>query len=835
MAYGIQFYHQGMTELNQEVLILIAKKDTPEASPTVPFECEDDIEMSDDSDEGTIIARQLNFTIRAEDWLPELEWDTFLADNYDEWWVIMYIDQHAVFEGFIVPEEGNRPLLDKPYPIVITATNGLKLLKDVPLSNLNGTAFKGKFTLIEYISAALSKTLLNNISDEDGIPLRIYCNVIHSGMVSRVVNPIRDMYQQVKLDFRTFQTAPTTAMNAYDALVAILSRHSRLFYWNGRWVIEWIGDHQYTPPEGRWYTEYDASGQPLNGQEDEEGYAQVGKAQLIYPINENPFQSSSFAIKSAKTRFEYDIWPEIPLNNKFERGTLYDEGQMNDIYDQDGDGNITENVGTFKRFTIEDWTYGLNTGPTSNANLPILAPTAALAFRRSIYNIYKIELTRELQLNATGDPFTSEKWLQSEGIPVRTGDKIKIDFNFRTTTDMSGGSGTSINTTINTARIYIMGTGTNKMSLQWDASMQFGKWVATNGGAVQKAIIVNYSGSDDTSKYTSVSVESLPIPATGTMYIVLGSSLSGQTAYYSGFNLEYIPYVAGGYIPVKGDYWLHGQNKNILDVDDELVKISDATIAPVKGAMLNTIDQLLTPTWRRGDTDESRHFKELVNLARYNLRYRRFWAVEGEFNSIEYEPITDPLNKQPLSYHKNYLFPDFPSPRLFTLVTPLQQNVSRGTIQATFEEVGNPANFTQEAVTTREALINKIIARINATTPIEWSANGQTPALGTPGYPPVAFTGFLGSTDLSVWVPLTATPTFSADANGAGNSPSWIQISQSVGTLKWVVTQVGSDIAVGNRFTITIFGVAITIEVENVQKFADGTQEGDFQEFNYIF
>ena len=75
MSYGIQFYHQQRTELNQDVLLIIARKDTPEASPTIPFECEDDIEMQDDTDEGTIIARTLTFTMRAEDWIPELDWE----------------------------------------------------------------------------------------------------------------------------------------------------------------------------------------------------------------------------------------------------------------------------------------------------------------------------------------------------------------------------------------------------------------------------------------------------------------------------------------------------------------------------------------------------------------------------------------------------------------------------------------------------------------------------------------------------------------------------------------------------------------------------------------
>lgn len=839
MSYGLQYRCEYSNDLNQTVLILLAQKDVPALPDPMPFEIIDQggLQLNDDTEEQTIIAREAVIIINADDATP-ITWETFLTGAYDEWWVIIYVDNNCVFEGFLTPEEGSAAFLDKPYEVTLRATNGLKLLQKVPLVKIDGTAFKGKFTLIEYIAAALHRTLLNGISSNNGIPIRIYSNVLEATMIKRSVDITKDFYQQVKLDHRTFQSDPTTFKSCYEALVIILGRHSRLFYWNARWVISWNGDHQETPG-GRFYTEYNADGTVIQGVEDPENYATVGKTALIYPINEDQQISSNFALKLARTNFMLDIWKEIPLNNKFERGTFFDEGPMQDIYDQDGDGNVTEIVGTFKRFTIDDWFYGLNTGPTSNLNLPVLNPTAAKAYRRSIYNQFGIELTREVQLNVTGDAFSSEKWLQSEGIPVRTGDKIKVDFNFRTTTDISSGTGNTVNTTVNTVRIYIKAPGsTNKVSLRWDANMTSGKWETTNGSSVQRAIIVNYTGADDTSKYTSVSVESLPIPFSGDLYIILGASVNNQTVYYSGFNLTYTPYVAGGYLPVEGDYVQHSQSANNQDTDTEDIKISDSLVQVANGAMLTAAGIPTNPTWARGNLVESLQFKTIVNLVRFNFGWRRFWEILGSFTSFDFEPENDQLNKQPLGYHKNFRFIDITDPREFILRPPLRIDVNTGNIQAEFQEVLRPSQTeTSAGVITIKAIRQAIIDAINATTPSEWDSAGLAPGPGTPHFPPLAYYADNPLFDRVIFIRTNpgGVVTSSASPGTAGNTPSLTKDGEPVTDgYRTTLLLLGTSIAVGNIFNVTIFGHTVSYEIKNLTRPVDGSRTGTFTQ-NYIF
>jgi hypothetical protein len=425
-----------------------------------------------------------------------------------------------------------------------------------------------------------------------------------------------------------------------------------------------------------------------------------------------------------------------------------------------------------------------------------------------------------------------ERWLQSSPIPVKAGARFTLSFNFRTEVDTGGAS------TLNLARVYIWNPVHQKYSMAMQDDWQIAKWFKTDGGMAQKAVVSNWTGGDDMSKYRSYNIDSGVIPIDGIMYIVLENSTfgyGGTTWYFSGFNFEYHPYIAGGYIPVKGDYYSHTQNANI-DASERQTFLSDSTERIMKGAMLLASGEATKPNWRRHGLNESAHFKELLNLDYFNRNYRRFRKVEGSFTSTEFEPITDQLNKQPLSYHKNYLFLDFDTPREFRLIPPLTQDLGTGNITAVFEEVKASDNTVNLPVT-RDRVLQGIIAAINNTTNSQWDEFAQAPGVGTPGFKPIAalFPTFAGS--YFVQTDLDAVVTASASANGAGNSPYMVVNGSAVttgSTLAWLLS-IGPDVAVGNRFTITIYGHSVTYELTAGVIAVDGTTVPDSKEFNYIF
>jgi hypothetical protein len=164
--------------------------------------------------------------------------------------------------------------------------------------------------------------------------------------------------------------------------------------------------------------------------------------------------------------------------------------------------------------------------------------------------------------------------------------------------------------------------------------------------------------------------------------------------------------MAGGFVPVKADYWLRSQNANFPDTADDVVQISDAPKKVLKGALLDSTGELTLPNWYRYGTtgsfpnnnplSESRQFKELLNIARFNHSYRRMYALEGSFNGLNSSAENDQLNKLPISFFYRYRLVDMNDPREFVLVPPLKMDLIKGWINASLVEVRRVAGGTTD-------------------------------------------------------------------------------------------------------------------------------------------
>ncbi len=697
MAYELYYTAHFTNEQSQSVEIFIYKKDADPPDTVEVYEVSEDngrCNLTDNGEDQTkyncIIVRELSLSLWTTD-DKSLTWETFIDTEHDTWKIEVIIDTQKYFEGFITPDEGNGPFQDKPYDVNILATNSLALLKGTELSDVNGDPFDTDHTLIEYIAGALKKTGLD-------LPIRIYCGYFHLSMQNKGDSLDNDMFQQTDLNYRTFQKDPTTFVSCYDALKIILDKFCTLEYWNGMWVIASIAEKQYIS-DTRYYVDYDSDGAVIAGAIDTHDHGRIGKQMELYPINENQEISSRFAVKSVATRFPYNTWPEIPKNNKFDRGTEFENGVALDEDDIDNDGDTSEVIGTYKKFTIPDWEFGKLTS-AAPANFPfVLGPPDGAAYVKRVYNTFGVEIIRKVVIEK---PSTGLHWLRSEPIPVKKDSKIKIGLQGKFPANfVSGGPTSRI-----LALVYVVddsGTqfwGLNTVSL--DGTIPAGGWEFNGVGT----LAVIYSVNQDSSDYTGFSFTSLAIPSDGNLYIVLQHSsvfVTGATVDLSDFTFEYLPFVAGGYVQVKGDYVQRIQSANFPDIIDEEVSISDSPQKAVKGALLFN-NQLTDPAWyRHGPVsdpnvlDETRHFKELLNLARFNHSYRRMYALEGDFNGLNYAPENDPTNKLPIGFFWMYREVDMTTPRDFVLVPPLKMDIMRGWITANLVEVKKDNNDgTQE-------------------------------------------------------------------------------------------------------------------------------------------
>lgn len=693
MAYELYYTAHFSNEQSQNCEVYIYKKDAAPPAEVENFEIPEDEArcVINDASEGQskyecIITRELSLSLFATEG-NSLTWETFISPEYDTWKIELLIDGQYYFQGFITSDEGNAPFQDKPYNVNIKATNGLSLLKGVSLSDTEGDEFDGDHPLIDYIAGALKKTGLN-------INIRIYCGYFHLSMLNKGNSLFTDLFQQTELNYRTFMKDATTFVSCYEALMIILDRFCTVEYWNGMWMIFNIAEKQYIPVK-RYYVDYSSSGSSIGGGMDTNNYGQIGKSVDIYPINEMQNISSKFGVKSVTTRFEYNIWPEIPRNNKFERGTEFETGDAEDVDDIDGDGDTSEIIGTYKKFTIDNWELGtvdLNSGP----DFPLGPPTGD-AYRRSVYNNFNVEIDRAIVIET---PTTGIHWLRSEGIPVTWGSKIKISLQKKFTADFTGGS----DQFSQVARVYLVpiGSATDYYALYNDkagVATGTGRW-KLESGTPPDALIIDYVEDQDSRKYASLNVESLAIPANGTLYFAFNCSASGTVGpeqWYKDFVLEYLPFAAGGYIPVKGDYIKRTQSANFPDVIDDEVNISDSLHRVVKGALIFN-DQLTDAAWYRygdhtiGDANplgDAFQFKELLNIGRYNHAYRKMFALEGDFNGLNWAPENDQLNKMPIGFFWMYREVDMGSVRDFVFTPPLKMDIIKGWISGRLAEVFN--------------------------------------------------------------------------------------------------------------------------------------------------
>lgn len=210
--------------------------------------------------------------------------------------------------------------------------------------------------------------------------------------------------------------------------------------------------------------------------------------------------------------------------------------------------------------------------------------------------------------------------------------------------------------------------------------------------AAMKFLAKSYQTGEDASNYTSFFLSPPPLPINGTLYIIFMNfdPPVGRTVSYKNFELTYYPSVAGSNAQVKGDYAETSQSDRFKDIIDEEVFISDSEKKVLQGALYReNLTDLTTPTWHRYSVFESRHFKELGELARFNNNYRRMWKIDGQFDGLKFTPADNGTILEPLSFHRQFYFPD--SSKLaghyFVLVPPLTINYSEGRADMNFIEV----------------------------------------------------------------------------------------------------------------------------------------------------
>lgn len=171
--------------------------------------------------------------------------DLYTADEKE--WMLVIGGAYA-WSGFVIPDSCSEPFAYKPYPVTISATDGLGLLKDIPFANEDGTIYRGFNSDRRILKIALEKTGLS-LNMVYGINTYDYSMVI-----SEVTNPLDLTF----IDQARFIDEDGNPFSCYEVIRSICARWSaRLHQFGNKWQI--INALELSQGDVRTY-EYDTTG-----------------------------------------------------------------------------------------------------------------------------------------------------------------------------------------------------------------------------------------------------------------------------------------------------------------------------------------------------------------------------------------------------------------------------------------------------------------------------------------------------------------------------------------------------------------------------------------------
>lgn len=491
---------------------------------------------------------------------PNINIMTFGAggDNQYKVQICMNYTDNIIFEGWLSISDLRQDFQPDPNVLVLTATDGLGFLKDVPLTDYDGNQFKGPNRLADYIAGCLAKTGLDKT-------LVAEMNVKES---TQVTTYLGHFYHTIYVDAQTFATGPDEYENCFSVLEKILGEYCELSQQKNEWYIRAIDEFDWADslqvrfnPNG-----VIASQLPTVAYNKEIG-SNMSQYQLGF-MNDDAQVSLQRPYKFVKHIYNFILPDEIPCNIDFSRGDF-----IANLPDETIDGKTY----TAKSYTVDCWD-------------PLWSNTSSDDYQASGIYIKKLfdefgnEFAHSLNLDANA---TRSTFVMSDPIAVRAKDKFNLSLERRLSSDISGsGLFTDFHVQV---RLY----GSNGTYWTHDSGSSVNPtkaWVQCTSTfrTNQKYFVIEGDLSNDLTEAIGLyDGESAEIPVSGDIRILLYRSQYGTTrdTYFSNVQFEYIPWVNGSYIRYNGQQHMVEQSGDYKASRDVEVYISDSPSLIYKGAL----------------------------------------------------------------------------------------------------------------------------------------------------------------------------------------------------------------------------------------------------------
>lgn len=502
-------------------------------------------------------SQQLTISILSEN---PVNMNTFASGSDNRWAVHNYIGVKTLFKGFLVLDDMSEAFMFDPNDIILTANDGLGLLKDMPLVDFDGNDLVGEYKLIELIAFCLYRT---------GTPLTIKAafNIKLSGFIDDISIPnVNDQhfFSTEWVSSKSYQNSDGTFMDMYEVLNRILGEEACVFQRQGFWWILRIDEIEH-PTRGLYITEFDSDGVFVGNLGEKSFEKQVGKDSpfTIFFSREQTKVVPTRPFKSVKLTFPYD-YPDLPENKDFEKGDLIDGTSP-----------------TVKTYKIDEWPAFFSNTSSDDA------PTTPIYTRRLFTNDYETE--RYVVIEASAD----FNFIMSQPIKVGAKDTFILGLERRMSAD-TGGSGFYSDPHVQ-VRLYgndgTFWTHQSKTSIDPRA---FWEQCTATFRTNQHFFVIEGDLADDTRESKGLyDGESAEIPVAGTIRILLYQSSQfgiANDTYLSGLSFDYRPFINGSH----GKFT--GQSQEVIRTTEPErykakretdVYLTDAPRPGIKGALLN--------------------------------------------------------------------------------------------------------------------------------------------------------------------------------------------------------------------------------------------------------
>jgi hypothetical protein len=468
-------------------------------------------------------------------------------------------EDKVIFTGWLSISDLGQTFQPDPNILVLTATDGLGFLRDLPMSDDAGRFLTGPHPLIKYIAWALQKT---------GIQLDIWVqmNILEENAIYDYIE--YHFYNNIYLNAQTFEAEIGTLESCFSVLEKILGEFCELSQDKNRWFIKSIDEAGNTEFRiGR----FDYNGTPIDYQT--KNYLKlIGPTEDMAFMNDDARLSLQRPYKAVEQTFDYNYPIEIIENIAFDRGDLIDGS------------NPLEKTYELDNWTVIQGVPGYYAAPTSQAYI------------NRVFNTFDYETDRYVVITPkSGQSYSLnlQTYARSEAFYIQEKDRFSVSIDWRLPNNIGpGGNG---NCDLMKAVLHgddgswwILGVPTSdSLDYTW---YDTNNWTTNTGKA---SVSVDFD--IDLTEWQSVSWEAPACPTDGKLYIwinqfnQLNTTNDDVDIWYSNLNFSYIPYINGSYQRYSGQRHISEQSVDNKAVRENTIYMTDSPKKEIKGAMLRAV------------------------------------------------------------------------------------------------------------------------------------------------------------------------------------------------------------------------------------------------------